>query len=70
MARRKSSPTRTRLSLSRSWHRLDNRGRQIGEPTRDIGIFVEVITGADSMVAVCNRERAIASETTSHQQHG
>jgi hypothetical protein len=44
-------------------------GRQIGEPTRDIGIFVEVITGADSMVAVCNCERAIASDATSHQQH-
>jgi hypothetical protein len=68
MVRRKSPSNRTHLSRSRSWRRLDDWGRQIGEPTKDIGILVDVITGADSMVAVSNREPAIASEATSHQQ--
>ena len=59
-----SSTTRTRRSLGRSWCRPDNRWGKIREPAWNVGVFVEVIAGADAMVSVRDRERAVAPQAT------
>jgi hypothetical protein len=64
-----SSTTRTRRSLGRSWCRPDNRWGKIREPAWNVGVFVEVIAGADAMVSVRDRERAVAPQAIAHQQH-
>ena len=61
--------TRTRRSLGRSWCRPDNRWGKIREPAWNVGVFVEVIAGADAMVSVRDRERSVAPQATTHQQH-